>query len=116
MQKRTTAVSTVKVVIITLDHHLASAIARINERLAHAVPGLKIALHAASDWAARPEMLETCKADIASANIVIANMLFMEEHVNAVLPHAANAPRQAGCVGGFHVSWRSHQTDPGWPF
>jgi magnesium chelatase subunit H len=86
MPKRTTADSTVKVVIVTLDHHLASAIARINQRLARSIPGLTVALHVASDWAARPQTLQSCKADIASANIVIANMLFMEEHVNAVLP------------------------------
>jgi magnesium chelatase subunit H len=86
MPKRTTADSTVKVVIVTLDHHLAGSIARVNAKLAASAPGLFIALHAASDWAAKPETLQHCKNDISSAQVVIANMLFMEEHVNAILP------------------------------
>ena len=86
MQKRTTAVSTVKVVIVTLDHHLASSVARVNSTLAKVIPGFSLTLHAASEWAARPAALKACVDEIASANIVIGNMLFMEEHVNAVLP------------------------------
>ncbi len=86
MQKRTSVDSTVKVVIVTLDHHLAGAVSRINERLARSAPGLNVALHAASDWAAHPETLDQCKSDIASANVVIANMLFMEDHVTAMMP------------------------------
>ena len=86
MQKRTTAGSTVKVVIVTLDHHLASAVGRVNASLAKAIPGFSLSLHAASDWAAKPASLKACLDDLASANVVIANMLFMEEHVNAVLP------------------------------
>jgi magnesium chelatase subunit H len=95
MQKRTTADSAVKVVIITLDHHLAGAVTRIEGRLARTVPGFSLALHAASDWTSRPDTLSQCLTDIASADIIIANMLFMEEHVNAVLP--AIEARRAGC-------------------
>ncbi len=84
MPKRTTADSATKVVIVTLDHHLAGAVARINTRLAKA--GVTLALHAASEWSTRPETLQLCLDDIASAQVVVANMLFMEEHVNAVLP------------------------------
>ena len=86
MPKRITADKPVKVVIVTLDHHLASAVSRVNEKLARVIPGFSLALHAASDWAARPDLLKSCLADVVSANIVIANMLFMEDHVNAVLP------------------------------
>jgi magnesium chelatase subunit H len=86
MQKHTTAGSTVKVVIVTLDHHLASAVGRVNASLAKILPGFSLTLHAASDWAAKPALLKSCLDDLASANVVIANMLFMEEHVNAVLP------------------------------
>ena len=84
MPKPTSAGSITKVVIVTLDHHLAGAVSRINARLAKV--GVKLALHAASEWSTRPETLQLCREDIASAQVVIANMLFMEEHVNAVLP------------------------------
>ena len=46
MQKRTTAGNTVKVVIVTLDHHLASAVARVDASLAKLIPGFSLALHA----------------------------------------------------------------------
>jgi magnesium chelatase subunit H len=86
MQKRTSAVSGIKVVIVTLDHHLAGAVSRINTKLEKRLPGFRLTLHAASDWTARPETLKACLADLSTAHLVVANMLFMEEHVNAVLP------------------------------
>jgi magnesium chelatase subunit H len=86
MQKRTSVANPVKVVIVTLDHHLASAVLRVNAALEKVIPGFSLALHAASDWAARPAALKACLDDLNSADVVIANMLFMEEHVNAVLP------------------------------
>jgi magnesium chelatase subunit H len=86
MPKHTSANSALKVVIVTLDHHLASAVARVNANLAKAIPGFSLTLHAASEWAARPDALQACLADLNAADVVIANMLFMEEHVNAVLP------------------------------
>ncbi len=86
MPKRTSADNPLKVVIVTLDHHLASAVSRVSEKLKRIIPGFSLSLHAASEWSARPAALKACIDDLSSANIVIANMLFMEEHVNAVLP------------------------------
>ncbi len=86
MQKRTSVANPVKVVIVTLDHHLASAVSRVNAALEKVIPGFSLSLHAASDWAARPAALKACLDDLNAADVVIANMLFMEEHVNAVLP------------------------------
>jgi magnesium chelatase subunit H len=86
MPKHTTADSTVKVVIVTLDHHLASAVQRVNASLQRAIPGFTLALHAASDWGARPDSLKACISDLETADVVVANMLFMEDHLNAVMP------------------------------
>jgi magnesium chelatase subunit H len=94
MPKPTLANSALKCVIVTLDHHLAGTISRVRQSLAKEHPGSTVTLHAASDWSANPETLEACKADIASANVIIANMLFIEEHVQAVLP-ALKARREA---------------------
>ncbi len=49
MPKRTSAAdpTPVRVVIVTLDSHLAGAAARAQEALAPALPGLELKLHAA---------------------------------------------------------------------
>jgi len=74
-----------RVVLVTMDSHLASAAERANRRLARAVPGLVLSVHAAADWDEDAGALERCKADIARGDIVIATMLFMEDHFLPVL-------------------------------
>jgi magnesium chelatase subunit H len=75
-----------RVVIVTMDSHLAGAAVRANRTLANRMPGLSIAVHAATEWNNSESALERCKADIAAGDIVIATMLFMEEHFKPVLP------------------------------
>jgi len=73
-------------VIVTLDSHLAGAVERARRALAKDLPGLELKLHVAAEWADNPEALERCKADIATGDIVLASMLFMEDHIQAVMP------------------------------
>jgi magnesium chelatase subunit H len=75
-----------RVVIVTMDSHLASAAERASRTLARAMPGLKLTVHAAAEWGSDNAALERCKADIAQGDIVIATMLFMEDHFLPVLP------------------------------
>jgi magnesium chelatase subunit H len=75
-----------RVVLVTMDRHLASASERARTRLAADLPGLKLTMHAAADWATDPASLDDCLADIALGDIVIVTMLFMEEHFLPVLP------------------------------
>ncbi|MEL7370428.1 MAG: magnesium chelatase subunit H [Myxococcota bacterium] len=91
MPKRTTAAepTPIRVVIITLDSHIAQAVERARCELASELPGLSLRFHAATDWSDDPESLAACKEDIASGDIVFANMLFMEDHIKAVLPELA---------------------------
>lgn len=77
--------SGIRVVLITLDAHAASAADRARNMLADDIPGLEFSFHAASDWASDPNALADARADIADGDIIIANMLFMEDHVNAVI-------------------------------
>lgn len=79
--------ATIKVVIITLDSHLAGAVERARPALEMAIPGLELSLHAAAEWAHDNGSLEQCRADIATGDIIIANMLFMDDHIQAVLPY-----------------------------
>ena len=77
-------VAPVRVAIITLDNHLKGAAERADDTLAR--DGISLALHAASDWDRDPDSLERAKSAVAEADIVIATMLFLDDHVRAILP------------------------------
>ncbi len=107
--KRTTRTDPhpVRVVIVTLDTHLAGAAERARERLAQEIPGLRFSVHAASEWDDDPQALERCRADIAQGDFIIASMLFLEDHFRAVLP-ALQARREQcdamiGCMSAGEI-------------
>ncbi|MCU0656033.1 MAG: magnesium chelatase subunit H [Polyangiaceae bacterium] len=75
----------IRVVLITLDNHIAGAIDRAREALLPELPGLDLRLHAVSAFE-DPRAAEACRADVAAADIIFANMLFLEDHIRAVLP------------------------------
>jgi magnesium chelatase subunit H len=85
----------VRVVIITLDNHLSGAVLRAQEQFARIHPGVTIGFHAAADWEEKPETLEAARADIARGDVVLMTMLFLEDHIRAVLPQLQ--ARQADC-------------------
>ncbi len=84
----------IRVAIITLDSHLASACERARAVLAKDLPGLTFALHAASEFSADPASLVACIDDIGKADLIIVSMLFIEDHIHAVLP-ALQARRES---------------------
>ncbi len=94
-------------VIVTLDSHLASAVDRAQATLKADYPGLELSLHAASEWASDPKELERCLADIAKGDIILATMLFIEEHIQAVLPaleaRAKDCDAMIGCMSAGEV-------------
>ena len=96
-RKRTSAaeVTPIRVVLVTMDTHLANAADRAANSLRRDIPGLVLTQHAASEWTHSDEALERCKADIATGDIIIVTMLFMEEHFLPVLP--ALQARRAEC-------------------
>jgi magnesium chelatase subunit H len=69
-----------RLVIVTMDTHLASATERARQVLARELPGLSIHLHAASEYAGSDTALARCRADLAEADIIVAGMLFLEDH------------------------------------
>ncbi|WP_188850484.1 magnesium chelatase subunit H [Aureimonas glaciei] len=75
-----------RVVIVTMDTHLASATERAARLLQRELPGLSIVLHAATEWAGDAERLDHCRRDIASADILVCAMLFLESHFTDILP------------------------------
>jgi magnesium chelatase subunit H len=97
MPKRTTAAdrTEIRIVIVTMDSHLSSAAARAARRLAVELPGLTLNVHAADEWGSDPHALQRCRDDIARGHLVIATMLFMEDHFRPVLQ--AFEERRAQC-------------------
>ena len=79
------AVTPVRVVIVTMDSHLAGAAERAHHGLVHAMPGLVLTVHAASEWGDDDSAVVRCREDIARGDIVIAAMLFLEEHFLPVI-------------------------------
>jgi len=89
-----------RIVILTLDAHAAGPCARVAERLADDFPGLSLSVHAAAEWGECPDALTRAKIAIASADIVIANLIFLDEHIQAILPDlAARRPQCDAMVG-----------------
>lgn len=76
----------VRVVIVTLDQHLAGAVQRAEARLQQSLPGLTLRQHAAADWDHDDLAFERCRGDLERADIIVATMLFMDAHVQRVLP------------------------------
>ena len=74
----------VRVAIITLDNHLRGAAERADAALAP--DNISLSLHAASDWGSDNGALDAAKAAIEAADIVIATMLFLDDHVRAIRP------------------------------
>ena len=75
-----------RVVVVTMDSHLSTAMSRAERILRAEMPNLTIVVHAAAEWASDAEALAACHDDIARGDIVVATMLFLEEHVRAVQP------------------------------
>ena len=73
-------------VIVTLDAHSAGPALRVAGRLAKDFPGIIVTVHAAAEWAENPAALARARADVLAANIIVANLLFIEEHITAILP------------------------------
>ncbi len=75
-----------RVVIVTMDSHVAGPAARVSERLAAEFPGLNVSVHASAEWAENQQALDEARLAIRHGDIIIANLLFIEEHITAILP------------------------------
>lgn len=72
------------VVILTLDSHAAGPCARVSDRLSQDFPGLTLSVHAAAEWGEDPKALDAARAAIATGDIIVASLLFLDEHVAAI--------------------------------
>ncbi|MCX7933498.1 MAG: DUF3479 domain-containing protein, partial [Rhodovarius sp.] len=90
-----------RITIVTMDSHLGAAAREAAAALRRDHAGIELAIHSADDWAACPQALERCHADIARADILIAAMLFLEEHVRLVLPALTARREQCDALIGL---------------
>ncbi|MEL6466472.1 MAG: magnesium chelatase subunit H [Pseudomonadota bacterium] len=75
-----------RVVIITLDSHVAGPARRAMDALASDYPGLDLQIHAAAEWGETPGSFEAAEEAVMNGDIIVANLLFLEEHVARILP------------------------------
>ena len=75
-----------RIVVVTMDSHMASAMARAEASLQADMPGVRISVHAADEWGHDAKALAACNDDIATGDIVVATMLFLDDHIRSVLP------------------------------
>ena len=75
-----------RVVVVTMDAHAARPLARAADRLAAEVPGLAVEVHAAAEWGEAPDRLAAARAAVARADVIICGLLFIDEHIRAILP------------------------------
>ncbi len=97
----------VRVTIVTLDNHAAGAFARARMTLRKELPGLQLSLHAATEFGSDAGALERCRQDIEQADIVFSCMLFLEDHIQAVLPwleaRRDNCDAMVSCISATEV-------------
>ncbi len=89
------AADAIKVVVVTMDSHLSGAVARAHTALLTDIPGLSLVVHAADKWGSDPVALAECHKDIAEGDLVVAAMLFLEDHVRLV--HQQLLARRESC-------------------
>ncbi len=75
-----------RVVILTLDSHAAGPARRAMKVLERDYPGLDLQIHAAAEWGETPGAFEAAEDAVRHGDIILANLLFLEEHVSRILP------------------------------
>ncbi|WP_223421683.1 magnesium chelatase subunit H [Tateyamaria pelophila] len=75
-----------RVVILTLDSHAAGPARRAMKVLERDYPGLDLQIHAAAEWGETPGAFEAAEEAVRHGDIIVANLLFLEEHVSRILP------------------------------
>jgi magnesium chelatase subunit H len=78
-----------RLAIVTMDGHLAGAVASAESALRRQWPNISIELHSADQFAADKAALAACHSAIEAADIVVATMLFLEDHTRLVAPQLA---------------------------
>ncbi len=90
-----------RIAIVTLDAHSAGPAARVLPRLSADFPGLDISVHAAAEWHESPAALDAAREAVDRADMVVTSLIFLEEHLTAILPNLTAARDRADAVIGM---------------
>ncbi|MEM9168563.1 MAG: magnesium chelatase subunit H [Pseudomonadota bacterium] len=91
-----------RVVVLSMDAHLAEPLAKAEANLRRKIPGLTITLHTAIEWERDPEGAAPAIAAIETADVIVAGMLFLEQQIAPILPAlTARAPHCDAFVGAL---------------
>jgi magnesium chelatase subunit H len=63
-------------------------------------PGLNVEVHAAAEWGESPRALKMAKEAVQTGDIILVNLLFLEEHVKAILPSLEKRRDHCDAMGG----------------
>ena len=90
-----------RIAIVTLDSHNARPCERALANMNVDFPGLEVDIFAAATWSDHPEEFAKAKNAIEKADIIVANLLFLEEHVKPLLPVIEARRDQCDAVVGI---------------
>ena len=88
-------------VMLTLDAHSIGSVERIKSRFSKIYPELEIIVHAAASWEEDPSSLLKTKEDLARANMVLITLVFLEDHISAILPDLKKARENCDLMLGL---------------
>ena len=88
-------------VMLTLDAHSIGSVERIKSRFSKIYPELEIIVHAAASWEEDPSSLLKTKEDLARANMVLITLVFLEDHISAILPDLKKAREKCDLMLGL---------------
>ena len=98
---RNNITSSYKFVILTLDSHAAGSMIRLQPKLRKVYPSLEVTVHAAAKWEEDPSSLERAKEDLANADMVLITLIFLEDHISAILPDLKSARERCDAILGL---------------
>jgi len=75
----------IRVLLLTMDTHLAMVLDRARVTLERELPGLSLHMHSATEWSDSAPALARTLAEIERADIIFANMLFLEDQYLPIL-------------------------------
>jgi len=75
----------IRVLLLTMDTHLAMVLDRARVTLERELPGLSLHMHSATEWSDSAPALARTLAEIEHADIIFANMLFLEDQYLPIL-------------------------------
>jgi magnesium chelatase subunit H len=94
-------------VVLTLDAHLSGVLDAAGAAVTRDLPGFRLSVHMASRWANQPGAAAEANADIATADIIVAHMLFMEDHylpvIDALVVRREQCLAMMGCLSAGEI-------------